>query len=98
MCCLICLTSPVLVNVYVVLPLSIYGQVKQPCRFGVAAKCARGCVSCRVKICQFCTNQEVTKVRRATVSDDRLFFEDFTKTFLGVENGLFPMEYFVDVG
>ena len=39
--------------------------------FRVAAKCARGCVSCRVKICQLCTNQEVTKVRIETVGDDR---------------------------
>ena len=46
---------------------------------GVAAKCSRGCVSCGVKICQFCTIQEVTKVRRATVSKDRCFFEDFTR-------------------
>ena len=65
---------PVLpLNVYGVLPSSICEQVKQPC-LEFAAKCARGCRRCPVRIFQFSTNQEVAKVRRESDSRRRQVF------------------------
>ena len=47
-CCLICLTSAVLVHVYVVFPLPICGQ--QTTMFVVAAEGARSLVSCKLQL------------------------------------------------
>ena len=73
-----------LVNVYVVLPLSISMGKSNSHAWRCSEICQGLCFvssACRANICQFCTNQEVTKVRRATVSDERCFLEDFTMTF-----------------